>query len=193
MSTVTVSGKQYHNSLPLEQRVNDITFEQRQRDIEIAEKAEEEARKREKHSPYKAFGQINLSAESRMARCALIRKSPVAAQIWEFLIEKADRYNAVVCSREVLEQALDYGTATIARGIRVLREMKFVDIKKSGTTNVYLLNKELIWKSWGTNFKYAEFGARVIIAESEQEQEQEKSTKTTRMNVVTLKEECPEE
>lgn len=186
MHTVTVSDSEYHNGLPLEQKANDLTFEQRQKDIEKAEKAEETARKRMKHSPYKVFGQVNLSTESRMARCALIRKSPVAAQIWEFLMEQADKYNAVVCSREVLEQALNYGTATIARGIKVLKEMKFIDIKKSGTTNVYLLNRELVWKSWGTNYRYAEFGAKVIIAESEQE---EKPTKTKRVNVVECRKE----
>ena len=61
--------------------------------------------------------------------------------------------------------------------------MNFIDVKKSSTTNVYLLNKQLVWKSWGKNYKYAEFDAKVIISESEQE----KPTKTQKMNVVEIK------
>lgn len=67
----------------------------------------------------------------------------------------------------------------------MLREKKFIDIKKSGTANVYLLNKELVWKSRGKNYKYAEFGAKVIISESEQEKP---VIKRKRMTVLTLKE-----
>ena len=62
--------------------------------------------------------------------------------------------------------------------------MKFVDVKKSGVTNVYLLNKTLVWKSWGTNYKYAKFADTVIISESEQE----KPTITTKVTTVSLKE-----
>ena len=42
---------------------------------------------------------------------------------------------------------------------------------KSGSTNVYFLNRELYWKSYGKNFARAEFGAKIIITASEQDEE----------------------
>lgn len=162
---------------------NDMTYAQRQKDLELQEKAKQEEKEREKHSPYKVFGQLNLDPECGKARRAIIKESPIAAQVWDFLIEKADKHNAVVCSSKVLEEALGYCRASISKAVKVLKDMNFIDVKKSSTTNVYLLNKQLVWKSWGKNYKYAEFDAKVIISESEQE----KPTKTQKMNVVEIK------
>lgn len=50
--------------------------------------------------------------------------------------------------------------------------------------NVYLINKEIAWKSWGTNYKYAKFGAQIIISESEQERA---TVKDTRINMTEIK------
>lgn len=163
---------------------SDVTFATRQRDIEIAEKKEAEARERAKKSPFSKFAQISLDDKAYKARIQLIRQSPIAAQIWEFLLAHADKYNAVVCSVNVFVEALGYKKQAVTRALKVLRDMKFVDVKKSGVTNVYLLNKTLVWKSWGTNYKYAKFADTVIISESEQE----KPTITTKVTTVSLKE-----
>lgn len=48
-----------------------------------------------------------------------------------------------------------------------------------------MLFRSLVWKSWGKNYKYAEFGAKVLIAESEQEQEPE--IKVKKHTVVEIK------
>lgn len=161
----------------------DCTFSQRMADVALAEKKEVEKRQRERRSPFKKFAQLNLEHDACVAVRQLIRVSPVAAQIWNFLLEHADKYNAVVCSVKVLEEALGYTKQSITKALKVLRDMKFVDVKKSGVTNIYLLNKTLTWQSWGTNYEYAEFDAKVIITKSEQE----KNAKTTKMNVVSLK------
>lgn len=50
--------------------------------------------------------------------------------------------------------------------------------------NVYLINKEIAWKSWGTNYKYAKFGTQIIISESEQERA---TVKDTRINMTEIK------
>ncbi|MCH5204512.1 MAG: replication/maintenance protein RepL [Oscillospiraceae bacterium] len=172
-STITV-GSSLQNS--------DCTFEQRQHDIALEEKREEERRKRERHSPYESFAQFNLDPVNGKARRKLMLECPSAFAIFDFLVEKADKYNAVICSPKVFEEALGLSQATVYRAVKVLQEKKFIDIKKSGTSNVYMLNKELVWKSWGTNYRYAEFGAKIILSESEQE----KIIKTRRMNVVEV-------
>ncbi|MDE7398569.1 MAG: ArsR family transcriptional regulator [Oscillospiraceae bacterium] len=161
-------------------KTNDRTFDQRQKEIEREAKARQKAKK----SKYKKFDQVNLAHDACVARCQLINTSPIATQIWEFLLELSDGYNVAMCSVKVFEEALGYTKQSITKALRVLRDMKFVDVKKSGTSNVYLLNMELVWKSWGSNCKYAEFAAKIIISESEQE----KPVKTTKMNVVRLKE-----
>ena len=84
----------------------------------------------------------------------------------------------------VLEEALGYCRASISKAVKVLKDTGFIDIKKSSTTNIYLSTKQLAWKSWGKNYKYAEFDAKVIISESEQE----KPTKSRRMNVIEINE-----
>lgn len=116
----------------------DMTFEQRQRDLDVQEKAEQEKRERERRSPYKNFAQMNLEH----------------SKDWRLL------------SRQ---EALGYGRTSISNAVKMLKDTGFVDIKKSGNVNVFLINKEIAWKSWGTNYEYAEFEAKVIIAESEQE------------------------
>lgn len=139
----------------------------------------------ENRSPYDSFVQVNLKEDCNKARLQLIKTNPSAYAVFDYLMTNADIYNAVICSVKVLEEALGYSERTIYRAVEVLREKKFIDIKKSGTANVYLLNKELVWKSRGKNYKYAEFGAKVIISESEQEKP---VIKRKRMTVLTLKE-----
>lgn len=145
----------------------DVTFEQRQAELDAMQEKENVARERERKSPFSNFAQLNL--DQTHALIQLTRKSPRAAEIFLFIVQTMDNCNALVCSYKVFEEALGMSSATVTRAIKVLKNSKFIDIKKTGTGNIYLINKELVWKSWGTNYKYAEFGAKVIIAESEQE------------------------
>ena len=161
----------------------DVTFEQRQADLDAMQKAEENAKEREKKSPFSNFAQLNL--DQTHALIQLTRKSPRAAEIFLFIVKAMDNYNALVCSYKVFEEALGMSSATVTRAIKVLKDSKFIDIKKTGTGNIYLINKELVWKSWGKNYKYAEFGAKVLISESEQEQQTE--IKVKRQTVAEIK------
>lgn len=161
---------------------NDLTFEQRKKDLQKAEEAQKRAWKEKKASPYNDFAQMNLQHADDWI--ALSKKSHIATEILWFLIKNCDRHNAIVCSSKVLEEALNYDRTSIFRALKILKESQFVDIKKSGSTNVFLINKELTWKSWGKNYQYAEFGAKIIISESEQEQP---AVKTQRVNMVDLK------
>lgn len=163
---------------------NDTTYAQRQKDLELQEKARKRKLKEDKNSPFTSFFQTNTSNPTYgIARRQLMKDSPIAAQIWDFLSEKADKYNAVVCSSKVLEEALGYKRTSISNAVKILKDRNFVDVKKSGTTNVYLLNRQLVWKSWGKNYKYAEFDAKVIISETEQEQ----PTKIKRVSMIEMK------
>lgn len=140
---------------------NDVTSNQRQSELNsIGEK---------KKSHFTNFAQLNLDQSHALIQ--LTRKSSRAAEIFLFLVQNMDNYNALICSYKVFAAALGMSTATVTRAIKVLKDSGFIDIKKTGTGNIYLINKEIVWKSWETSYKYAEFGAKVLISESEQEKE----------------------
>jgi hypothetical protein len=82
-----------------------------------------------------------------------------------------DKYNAVVCSYKVFQEALGMSKATIQRSVAYLKEHGFLYVYKTGASNVYVANKELVWNSWGNNVQYCEFPANVVLSASEQEKQ----------------------
>ena len=62
------------------------------------------------------------------------------------------------------------GQATVARSIKYLKEHGFIYVYKTGTSNVYVANKDLVWNSWGSNVEYCEFPANIVLSKSEQEE-----------------------
>lgn len=149
----------------------------RKADLEREKKAAEKAQKERKGSPYKKWTQINNSREAYEAEDWLMANSPPAYRILRFLASNMDRYNAVICSYKVMQEKLRFSEATVKRAIRLLKDHKYIDVKKSGTSNVYMVNKMLYWNSWGSNYAYAEFGAKVIISSSEQDDETKEEIK----------------
>ncbi len=141
----------------------------RKADIQHEKETEKKAQEDRLKSPYKKWIQVNNSKEAFEARIWLIKESAPAACIMDFLVANMDRYNAVICSYKVMQEKFNYSYATVARAIKLLKEHKFIDIAKSGTSNIYMVNKMLYWNSWGSNYAYAEFDAKVIISSSEQE------------------------
>lgn len=144
------------------------------KDEEIAELVEHyESRK----SPYTKWTQLNNDDEAKEARYWLMKESSDAYCVMDFLASNMNRYNAVICSYKVMQEKLGYSQATVARAIKLLREHNYIDVKKTGTSNIYMLNKKLYWNSWGANYAYAEFGANIIISASEQDKETQERIK----------------
>lgn len=144
------------------------------KDQQIAELVEHYEKKK---SPYTKWTQQNNDDEAREARYWLMKKSTIAYCVMDFLASNMDRYNAVICSYKVMEEKLGYSRVTISEAIKLLREHNYIDVKKTGTSNIYLLNKQLYWNSWGTNYAYASFGANIIISASEQSKETQERIK----------------
>lgn len=163
----------------------------RQLEIELERQQEAEQAERAKKSPFKRFYQVNQDMTKE--RLWLIGEYPRAYQILVFMEGQMDDYNALVASYKVFAEVLNMSLSTVTRNIRVLREHKFIDIYKSGTANVYVINRRLSWKSWGTNYKYAKFDAKIILSQSEQETFAKKivSDKIKVVDVVDVLEEIP--
>lgn len=161
----------------------EVSFEQRARDLKAQEQEEQEQLKQARKSPFSKFYQINKEHSEDMQW--LLDKNPKAFKILLFLLDHMDKYNAVMCSYQVLQEALGMGRTTASTAIRLLKEHGFIAVLKSGTSNVYIVNNDLAWNSWGNNVKYCEFPANIIISASEQEQR--KKIKDKRIQTVLVK------
>lgn len=143
---------------------NDLSFSDRKKELD--EKKDEENKRKHK-SPFSRFYQINKEHADDLQ--ALLDKNPKAFKILLFLLDHMDRYNALVCSYTVIQEALGISQATVARAIKLLKDTNFVYVYKTGTSNVYVVNNDLAWNSWGENTQYCEFPANVMISITEQE------------------------
>lgn len=166
---------------------NSMTFEERAKDLEAMQKAEKEALKRAKNSPFSRWSQFNLEHTKELMWLAL--KAPKAHAILYFLVDQMDEYNAVMCSYQVLQEVLEVGQATIARNIKILKENGFVTVLKSGNANVYAINDSVYWKSWGNRKQYSKFPANVVLSLSEQEESYQTNLfDVNKIKSVTIKE-----
>lgn len=161
-----------------------ISFKERERQLAEENKRAEAENKRQKNSPYSNWYQFNRDHTADMIW--LTKNHPKAQVILLFLLDQMDDYNAVMCSYQVLQEALDMSTATITRAIKVLKEKGYLAILKSGTSNVYVVNKDLAWGSWGKNFKYCKFPANVVLSATENNEYIEK-VKATKLKTVDIK------
>ena len=98
-----------------------------------------------KESPFTNFAQVNLDYTGQIIQLAQV--SSKAVQVFVFLVERMDDNNAFICSSAVIQEALDMSRASVSRAVKILKDSNLIDIKKFGTTNVYLINSQLVWKT----------------------------------------------
>lgn len=165
----------------------EISFEERAKQLEAEARAEEMREKRKRYSAYKEFAQLNMEGTLNEKVMYELAESPAAMKLFWFIANHMDGYNALLASYKVFEEALNMSESTITRGIKKLREMGLLYIKKSGSANVYMLNPDIIWKSWATNMQYCEFPAKVILAKSEQIAIPKTELTNQRHKMITLK------
>ncbi len=100
----------------------------------------------------------------------LIDEYPMALKVFTWLIESADRRNAIIVSYSALAISLGISSRTAMRAITYLREKKLISVKKSGNMNIYELNNRIVWKDTADKKdKFSQFSAEVFIVASEQE------------------------
>lgn len=148
-------------------RPDEVSFEQRARDLAKQDLAEQKALVNNRKSPFNNFYQVNKDNSNYLRSC--LDENPKALKLLLFIFDHMDKYNAVICSYKVFQEALGMSKATIQRSIAYLKEHGFIIVLKSGTSNVYVANNNLVWNSSGENFKYCEFPANIILSASEQE------------------------
>lgn len=131
--------------------------------------ARAEIEKEQSHSRFKNWGQWNYAKTEKFEQIAA--KNGLAAGIFLYFARKSDKYNKVICSYKVLQEQFNVSERTIGRAIQCLEENGLITIYKTGTSNVYVLDNNITWKSDGWRNEYCEFDATVILARSEQRKE----------------------
>ena len=151
-----------------------------ERDLQLEEAQREKEEQEAKKSNFKNFYQINTKEASRFTQ--LIAKEPKAAAILNFFFENMDKTNALMCSHKVLQNRFDISASTVKRAISILRDGGFIHIFKSGSSNVYVVNPNLAWKTYGKNAKYCQFPATIILDYDEQEITETRKNYKSKMN-----------
>ena len=156
------------------QRENDLRMLERQHEQQLQEKEIEH--ELNKKSGFRNFTMLN---NDNLEYLTLLADNPSAMKLYLFIVKNMNNYNALMASYQIFEDALGYKKSTIAKAIKDLKDLNLLYIYKSGSSNVYVLNDDLVWRSYGNNRKYCKFPANVMLAASEQDDEvKEKLDKT---------------
>lgn len=102
---------------------------------------------------------------------ALIRKSPLAAQVMHILTSQVGEHNAVVISQKVLAQLVEGSERGVRDALTTLKNDRWIEMRQiggRGTVNAYIINDRVAWSGKRDGIRYSLFSARVIISEEEQ-------------------------
>ena len=122
----------------------------------------DDIKQQEKNGNFVQFYRDNMQAVSKLAG-----KNPTAFQIFMFICEHMDGYNALMASYQVFMDYTGKGRTTCSNAIRYLYDNGYVDILKSGTSNVYIINQAIAWTSYGNQKQYCKFNGNILISASE--------------------------
>lgn len=122
----------------------------------------DELKNHEKNGNFVQFYRDNMKAVSKLAG-----DNQTAFQLFMFICEHMDGYNALMASYQVFIDYTGKSKDTIRKAIKHLYDGGFVDILKSGTSNVYIINQDVAWTSYGNQKKYCKFNGNILISESE--------------------------
>lgn len=137
---------------------------------QIVERVKEDLKEeQERAAEEKNVGFVQVYRKNMKAFRGIIQQNPLAAEIFYFLMENMDYGNSLACSYAVLQEVTNSSRTSVWRAVKFLQEKNHVSISKMGNCNVYHVNAEVAWTTWGNGKKYAKFKATVLISESEQD------------------------
>lgn len=117
----------------------------------------------------RAQGWVQTEKKAHQAMWKLGVKHPMALSVLHFMVSRLNRgTNGVVISANALAQQMGISTRTVQSTIAVLRDCKFVQVLKTGNTNIYIINSQIAWQG-ERGSRFASFNAEILIHENEQE------------------------
>lgn len=96
-------------------------------------------------------------------------KNPQALPLLMYLVAHLERGSGgVIVSAQTAAADLGVSGRTIQNTIAILKRCNFVQVLKSGNTNLYVINSQVAWMGVRGN-RYATFNATIRVAEAEQD------------------------
>lgn len=109
-----------------------------------------------------------------------------AFRIFQFFCKHMDSSNALVISTQALSDILELSTRTVQRATKYLNENGWVCILKSGNTNAYIVNPELVWTAYADQKSSCKFKSNVILSSSENAEFLNNKNATTHYKTVDV-------
>lgn len=114
---------------------------------------------------------VQTERKAHEAWAALIRKSPLAAQIMHVLTARVGEHNAVVVSQKNLARLVRGSERGVRDAIQILKEENWIEIRQiggRGTVNAHIINDRIAWSGKRDSIRYSLFSANVIVSDDEQ-------------------------
>ncbi len=119
---------------------------------------------------------VQTERAAHEAWAALIRKSPLAAQVMHILTSQVGEHNAVVISQKTLAQLVEGSERGVRDAIALLRSDRWIEVRQiggRGTVNAYIINDRVAWSGKRDGIRYSLFSARVVLSDEEQPDREE--------------------
>jgi len=115
---------------------------------------------------------VQTERSAHEAWIALIKRSPLAAQVMHALTSRVDAdNNAVVVSQRTLADLVQASERGVRKALTILRQDNWIEVRQigdRGTVNAYVLNDRVVWSGARDGIRYSLFSASVVISSSEQ-------------------------
>lgn len=135
-----------------------------------------------KNRVHGGFYMMSRAAEKNL-RC-LQKENRNASLVFSVLREHMQiGTNAITISNEALSKILGISKRTVMRATKHLKDHRYVDILKAGTTNTYVVNEQIAF-SGRAGQRTAVFSSTVVAHESEQEEGWEQVKKLKAVPVI---------
>lgn len=130
----------------------------------------------------KDFIQVYREHVDDIARLA--GENYTAYKLFMLLCKHMDGTNALCASYQVLTEILVVSASTLKRAVKYLKENGWICVLKSGTSNVYIVNPEVAWTSYGSQKQYCKFQANVLLSSSENAEYLKNANATTHFKTI---------
>jgi hypothetical protein len=113
-------------------------------------------------------GWLQVEKKAHRAMALFGAKNGTALAVLHLLTARLNRgTNAVIMSHEAIASALSITSRTAKDSTKKLEAAKFIQVLKSGTSNVYVINSRVAWQGV-RGMRHAAFNAELVVVEQEQ-------------------------
>lgn len=114
----------------------------------------------------------------------LAKENGKAFDLFMLLIKHMDGLNSLCVSNQVLCELLNCTRMTVSRAVKYLKENGWICVLKSGSSNVYVVNYDVAWTSYGNQKKYCKFQSTVLLSSTENNEFLNNPKATTRFKTI---------